>query len=52
MCVPIISACSAIKGKNVINIGRNNATIVRWLCDVRLEKSHERIFTVSKLAMI
>ena len=47
MCVPITRASLAIKEKNVINIGRNNATIFKWMYDVRLEKSYERIFTVS-----
>lgn len=26
--------------------------MVRWMCNVRLDKSHSRIFTQSKIAML
>ena len=42
----------SVKEKNVTRIGRNNAAMVRWMCDVRLEEYHAKMFAESNIAMV
>lgn len=40
------------KEKNVIRIRRNDTNVVRWMCNVRLEEYHGRMFRKSKIAVV
>ena len=46
------SASWPLKENNVIIIGRYDAAMVRWMCHVKLDEYHERMFAKSKTAMI
>lgn len=46
------SASCPVKEKNVIRIKSNDAKIVRWMFNVRLEKYHEKMLTESFIARV
>ena len=46
------SAPWPLKENNVTIIGRYDAVMVRWMCHVKLDEYHERMFAKSKTAMV
>ena len=42
----------SVKEENVTSIGRNDATMVRWMCSVILGEYHDRMFTELNVAMV
>lgn len=46
------SVSGLVKANNLIIIRKNDTTMVKWICNVRLEKYYEIMFAESKDAMI
>ena len=42
----------SVKEENVTSIGRNDATMVGWMCSVILGEYHDRMFTELNIAMV
>ena len=46
------SASWGVKEKNVVIIEKNNENMIRYICNVEIEESHERTLTESKIAIV